>query len=110
MSQEARLERAESGLVPVTDGWFVLNVRDAAWLSNAGFFGRSASASTMPKMPRNSPTMLQATGLRPLRPAIWPVPIVKKAVKVSARRTGNMTRLSARSRASGIPRGRGLYR
>ena len=41
MSQEARLERAESGLVPVTDGWFVLNVRDAAWLSNEAF-GRRA--------------------------------------------------------------------
>jgi uncharacterized cupin superfamily protein len=38
---EARLERAESGLVPVTDGWFVLNVRDAAWLSNDAF-GRRA--------------------------------------------------------------------
>jgi uncharacterized cupin superfamily protein len=38
---EARLEPAESGLVPVTDGWFVLNVRDAAWLSNDAF-GRRA--------------------------------------------------------------------
>jgi uncharacterized cupin superfamily protein len=34
---EARLEHAESGLVPVTDGWFVLNVREAAWLSNDAF-------------------------------------------------------------------------
>jgi uncharacterized cupin superfamily protein len=41
LSQEARLERAESGLVPVTDGWFILNVRDAAWLSNEAF-GRRA--------------------------------------------------------------------
>jgi uncharacterized cupin superfamily protein len=40
-AQEARLEPAESGLVPVTDGWFVLNVRDAAWLSNDAF-GRRA--------------------------------------------------------------------
>ena len=40
-AQEARLERAESGLVPVTDGWFVVNVRDAAWLSNDAF-GRRA--------------------------------------------------------------------
>jgi uncharacterized cupin superfamily protein len=38
---EARLERAESGLVPVTDGWFVLNVRDAAQISN-DMFGRRA--------------------------------------------------------------------
>jgi uncharacterized cupin superfamily protein len=41
LNEEARLERAESGLVPVTDGWFVLNVRDAAWLSNEAF-GRRA--------------------------------------------------------------------
>jgi uncharacterized cupin superfamily protein len=34
---EARLERAESGLVPVTDGWFVVNVRDAVQLSNDAF-------------------------------------------------------------------------
>jgi uncharacterized cupin superfamily protein len=36
-AEEAHLEAAESGLVPVTDGWFVLNVRDAAWLSNEAF-------------------------------------------------------------------------
>jgi uncharacterized cupin superfamily protein len=35
--EEARLEPAESGLVPVTDGWFVLNVRDAPRLSNEAF-------------------------------------------------------------------------
>jgi quercetin dioxygenase-like cupin family protein len=28
---EARLEDAGSGLAPVTDGWFVVNVRDAQW-------------------------------------------------------------------------------
>jgi uncharacterized cupin superfamily protein len=31
MIQEARLERHESGLVPVDDGWFVLNAADAVW-------------------------------------------------------------------------------
>jgi hypothetical protein len=31
---EARLERVESGLTPVTAGWFVLNARDGAWLNN----------------------------------------------------------------------------
>jgi uncharacterized cupin superfamily protein len=35
MVEEARLERVESGLVPVTEGWFVVNVRDAAWETNA---------------------------------------------------------------------------
>jgi uncharacterized cupin superfamily protein len=34
MIEEARLERVESGLTPVTAGWFVVNARDAAWLSN----------------------------------------------------------------------------
>ncbi len=31
MVEEARLEQNESGLAPVTEGWFVVNVRDAAW-------------------------------------------------------------------------------
>jgi uncharacterized cupin superfamily protein len=30
---EARLEDAGSGLAPTSDGWFVVNVRDAAWLT-----------------------------------------------------------------------------
>jgi mannose-6-phosphate isomerase-like protein (cupin superfamily) len=32
--QEARLEESGSGLAPATDGWFVVNVRDAAWETN----------------------------------------------------------------------------
>ena len=32
--QEARLEQLEGGLTPVTDGWFVVNVRDANWVRN----------------------------------------------------------------------------
>lgn len=31
---EARLRRTEHGLVPETDGWFVLNARDAIWSEN----------------------------------------------------------------------------
>ncbi len=31
---EAQLEDFGSGLVPVTDGWFVVNVRDAEWWSS----------------------------------------------------------------------------
>ena len=31
---EARLEQSETGLVATTDGWFVVNVRDAAWVTN----------------------------------------------------------------------------
>jgi uncharacterized cupin superfamily protein len=35
--EEARLEPVESGLAPATEGWFVVNVRDAAW--ETGPFG-----------------------------------------------------------------------
>jgi quercetin dioxygenase-like cupin family protein len=31
---EARLEDAGSGLAPATEGWFVVNVRDAEWFSS----------------------------------------------------------------------------
>jgi uncharacterized cupin superfamily protein len=40
MVEEARLEAVDSGLAPVTDGWFVVNVRDAAWLTNEAFGAR----------------------------------------------------------------------
>jgi len=34
MVEEARLEQLEAGLTPVTEGWFVVNVPDAAWVTN----------------------------------------------------------------------------
>jgi uncharacterized cupin superfamily protein len=34
MVEEGRLEEVGSGLAPATDGWFVVNVRDAAWETN----------------------------------------------------------------------------
>jgi hypothetical protein len=34
MIEEARLEPVESGLAPVTAGWFVVNAGDAAWMNN----------------------------------------------------------------------------
>jgi quercetin dioxygenase-like cupin family protein len=37
MVEEARLEELPSGLAPATEGWFVVNVRDAAW--ETGPFG-----------------------------------------------------------------------
>ena len=39
---EARLEDAGSGLAPVTDGWFVVNVRDAEWWSTESRGARCA--------------------------------------------------------------------
>jgi quercetin dioxygenase-like cupin family protein len=32
--EEARLEQRPEGLTAVTDGWFVVNVREAAWVQN----------------------------------------------------------------------------
>jgi uncharacterized cupin superfamily protein len=37
MVEEARLEPLDSGLAPVSEGWFVVNVGDAAWLTNEAF-------------------------------------------------------------------------
>ena len=39
MVEEARLEAVDSGLAPVSEGWFVVNARDAAWLTNDYFGG-----------------------------------------------------------------------
>lgn len=39
MVDEARLEPVESGLAPVSPGWFVVNARDAAWVTNDHFHG-----------------------------------------------------------------------
>jgi hypothetical protein len=37
---EAQLEDVGSGLAPVSEGWFVVNVPEAAWLTNAAFGAR----------------------------------------------------------------------
>jgi uncharacterized cupin superfamily protein len=37
MVGEARLERVGSGLAPVSDGWFVVNARDATWIRHDTF-------------------------------------------------------------------------
>lgn len=39
MVEEARLQESGSyaGLAAVTDGWFVVNIRDAAWITNDAF-------------------------------------------------------------------------
>jgi uncharacterized cupin superfamily protein len=42
MPEEARLEQAESGLKPASDGWFVVNVGEAAWYEHEAF-GSGAS-------------------------------------------------------------------
>jgi len=37
VTEQARMERAETGLVAATEGWFAVNVRDAAWVTNEKF-------------------------------------------------------------------------
>src|ERR671936_2048607 len=37
MVGEARLEKLDAGMTPVTEGWFVVNVRDGAWVTNEVF-------------------------------------------------------------------------
>jgi uncharacterized cupin superfamily protein len=38
--EEARLEEVGSGFAPVSPGWFVVNVGEAAWVRNDAFGGR----------------------------------------------------------------------
>jgi uncharacterized cupin superfamily protein len=54
MTEEARLEEVGSGLVPASDGWFVVNARDAAWATNDAFGSRcvlEASPRVVPDRP-----------------------------------------------------------
>jgi uncharacterized cupin superfamily protein len=37
MTDEARLEEVGNGLAPVSEGWFIVNARDAAWLRSDAF-------------------------------------------------------------------------
>jgi uncharacterized cupin superfamily protein len=41
---EARLEESGSGLSPTSEGWFVVNVRDATWLTSQGGEKRATGA------------------------------------------------------------------
>jgi uncharacterized cupin superfamily protein len=40
MTEEARLEQVGNGLAPVTPGWFVVNAREAAWITHDAFGSR----------------------------------------------------------------------
>jgi uncharacterized cupin superfamily protein len=46
MIEEAHLEEVGSGLAPVSPGWFVVNVSEAAWLRNEAFGGRCVFESS----------------------------------------------------------------
>jgi quercetin dioxygenase-like cupin family protein len=45
---QARLEDVGSGLAPVSRGWFVVNVRDAAWVTNEAFGARCLFETDVP--------------------------------------------------------------
>jgi uncharacterized cupin superfamily protein len=57
MVDEATLEQVGSGLAPVSAGWFVVNVRDAAWLTNDSFGARCVFEGGMPVI-RKRPELL----------------------------------------------------
>jgi uncharacterized cupin superfamily protein len=57
--QEASLEDVGSGLAPLTDGWFVVNVRDAAWLTNDSFGARCVFEADTPVLRRRSDLSVQ---------------------------------------------------
>ena len=48
---EARLERLNGGLAPTTDGWFVVNAREAPWLDHPDF-GLRCIFETDPRIAR----------------------------------------------------------
>lgn len=63
--EEARLEEVGSGLAPVTSGWFVVNARDAAWVTNDSFGGRcvfESSSRVLAERPGVEPREFAQTG------------------------------------------------
>jgi uncharacterized cupin superfamily protein len=52
MVEQAPLQELDSGLAPLTDGWFVVNVRDAAWLTNDAFGLRCVFEADRPVLRR----------------------------------------------------------
>ena len=67
MVEEARLEEVGSGLAPVSEGWFVVNARDAAWLTNDAFGARCMFEADVPvlrKRPELEPHRFAQLGFR----------------------------------------------
>jgi uncharacterized cupin superfamily protein len=67
MVGKARLEPVESGLTPASDGWFVVNVRDAAWLTNEAFGARCVFEADVPVVrgrPELEPVRFSEVGIK----------------------------------------------
>jgi uncharacterized cupin superfamily protein len=65
MVEEARLEDVGPGLAPVSDGWFVVNVGEAAWVRNDAFGGRcvfESSPRVLADRPDLEPKMFSQVG------------------------------------------------
>lgn len=65
MVEEARLDDIGSGLAPVSPGWFVVNVGDAAWIRNDSFGGRcvfESNGRVLAERPDAEPQMFADTG------------------------------------------------
>ena len=65
MIEEARLEEVGSGLAPTSDGWFVVNVADAAWVRSDAFGARctfESSPRVLAERPDVEPQMFGDTG------------------------------------------------
>ena len=65
MIEEAPLEEVGSGLAPVGDGWFVVNVGDAAWVRNDAFGNRctfESSPRVVMERPDLEPRMFAEVG------------------------------------------------
>ena len=52
MGEEARLEAVDSGIAPLSVGWFVVNAADAAWLTNDAFGARCVFEANRPVLRR----------------------------------------------------------
>jgi hypothetical protein len=50
---EASLAEAASGLVPASEGWFVVNAADAAWVRNDAFGARCSFEASGPAVRKN---------------------------------------------------------
>jgi quercetin dioxygenase-like cupin family protein len=65
LTSEARLEEVGSGVAPVTPGWFVVNVGDAAWVRNDAFGARcvfESSRRVLAERPDAEPQQFVETG------------------------------------------------
>jgi uncharacterized cupin superfamily protein len=63
--EEARLDEVGSGLAPVSPGWFVVNVAEAAWVGNDAFGGRcvfESSPRVLAERPDAEPQMFPDLG------------------------------------------------